>query len=138
MNEWGVSEVVGEMLMIGLVLMVVAVFSSTLSSFLPVERSPSITVMVTNDTLGNITFWHKGGDWVKVSDLKVIVKNSSTTLYFPDSGGGSPPVTNPPMTIFEVGSGIRVHLDKLEGNESVKMGTSRTVLFSGTLGDVGQ
>ena len=59
-----VSEVVGEMLMIALVIVLISVFSAALYNFLPTDRDPSINVMMTNDQQ-NITLWHKGGDWVK-------------------------------------------------------------------------
>ena len=73
-NSRAVSEVVGEMLMIGIVLILAAVFTSQLPNYLPSERSPSVTVMMSsNESAGTITLWHKGGDWVKVSTLKVIV-----------------------------------------------------------------
>ncbi len=71
-GDQAVSEVVGEMLMIGIVLILAAVFTSQLPNYLPSERSPSVTVMMSTDTFGDVTLWHKGGDWVKVSTLKVI------------------------------------------------------------------
>ena len=40
--ECGVSEVVGEMLMIALVIVLLSVFSATLLQFLPADRDPSI------------------------------------------------------------------------------------------------
>ena len=52
-----VSEVVGEMLMIGVVLILAAVFTSQLPNYLPSERSPSVTIMMSNDTSGDITLW---------------------------------------------------------------------------------
>ena len=74
-----VSEVVGEMLMIGIVLILVSVFSASLPNYLPSERSPTVTIMMSNDTGGNITLWHKGGDWVKTDVLRVIVSDTTST-----------------------------------------------------------
>ena len=59
-HEQAVSEVVGEMLMIGIVLILVSVFSASLPDYLPSERSPTVTILLSNDTLGNVTLWHKG------------------------------------------------------------------------------
>ena len=120
--------------MVGLVLLLVAVFSSTLSSFLPIERSPTVTIMVTNDTHGNIIFWHKGGDWVRVSDLKIIVTNSQTTHNYVHLSGDTRTVAVPDAMTFDTGSNLSVHLDGLEGNESVTLASPRAVLFSGHLG----
>ncbi|WP_062397618.1 type IV pilin N-terminal domain-containing protein [Methanogenium cariaci] len=59
-NEEAVSEVVGEMLMIALVLILVAIFSASMGNYLPHERDPSVTIMATaNDS--HIVLWHKGG-----------------------------------------------------------------------------
>src|SRR5208282_6235724 len=76
-NSRAVSGVVGEMLMIGIVLVLAAVFTAQLPNYLPSERSSTVTIMMSNDTSGNVTLWHKGGDWVKVNDLKVIVSNQT-------------------------------------------------------------
>ena len=133
-NGDAVSEVVGEMLMIALVIILVAVFSSSIWAFLPVERYPSVTVMVTNDTLGNVTFWHKGGDWVRVSDLKVRIASPDGTVRIPDGSAGSTLAVVPDKTTFDLGSSITVFAGPLNGNESVRLGTSRAVLFNGRLG----
>ena len=75
-----VSEVVGEMLMIGIVLILVAVFLASLSNHLPSERSPTVTIRMSNDTDGHITLWHKGGDWVKADTMRVIVSDENNTI----------------------------------------------------------
>lgn len=81
-----VSEVVGEMLMIGIVLILAAVFTSQLPNYLPSERSPTVTIMMNNDTFGNVFFWHKGGDWVKVSDLRVVISNQTYQATYTFTG----------------------------------------------------
>jgi len=52
------------MLMIALVVVLLSVFSAALYNFLPTDRDPSISIMMSNDRQ-NVTLWHKGGDWVK-------------------------------------------------------------------------
>jgi archaeal type IV pilus assembly protein PilA len=137
-NEGGVSEVVGEMLMIGLVVILIAVFSTTISSFLPAERYPSVTITLTNETPDTITLWHHGGDWVKNSDLRIIVSNSTAhateiTFRLNDNQHQFLPV--PQKTTFDLGSNITIAWGSdLAGNETVKLATSRAVIFSGQLG----
>jgi FlaG/FlaF family flagellin (archaellin) len=139
----GVSEVVGEMLMIGIVLILVAVFSSQLPNYLPSERSPSVTIMMSNDTLGNVTFWHKGGDWVKISTVKVIVSNQSAQDLFTSSSTDStgkfifvPDPREPNSSAFDLGGNITVETKKvlLDKNTSIVLTTDRSVLFSGKVG----
>ncbi len=129
-----VSEVVGEMLMIGIVLILVSVFSASLPNYLPSERSPTVTIMMSNDTGGNITLWHKGGDWVKTDVLKVIVSNTtSTTTYTLKSDPPFIPV--PDSQAFDLNDNITVNLGQLLiGNESVVLATDRAVIFSGIVG----
>lgn len=146
MDNHAVSEVVGEMLMLGMVILLIAVFSWTISAFVPVERSPTVTVILSNDTLGNITLWHKGGDWIPTSDLRVIVRtNSGGEEVFRAQDGDAPLVLVPMMpesqsnTSFGLGGNITVRWDaesngNLTPDTTVSLATSRIVVFSGTLG----
>ena len=140
--KWGdsaVSEVVGEMLMIGLVLMLAAVFTSQLPNYLPSERSPSVTIMMSNDTTGNITLWNKGGDWVKLSDIKVVVSDPFTKFYRVYSSQDSDFIFVPdPMELnsstFDLGGNITVNTGiggSFDQNTTVILSTERAVLFSG-------
>ena len=131
-----VSEVVGEMLMIGIVLILVAVFSASLASYLPSERSPTVTILLTNTTDGHITLWHKGGDWVKAGTMKVMVSDENNTLtkiYTPKS---DPPfIVVPDEEAFDLGDNLTVDWGgPLSGNESVTLATDRAVIFSGKIG----
>ncbi|MEN6444297.1 MAG: type IV pilin N-terminal domain-containing protein [Methanoregula sp.] len=134
-NGTAVSEVVGEMLMIGIVLILVSVFSASLPNYLPSERSPTVTIMMSNDTGGNITLWHKGGDWVKTDILKIIVsdKNDHMTTYTLKS---TPPFIPVPGTrAFDLDGNLTIIPGyPLDGNESVVLATDRAVIFSGTVG----
>ena len=132
-----VSEVVGEMLMIGVVLLLAAVFTSQLPNYMPSERSPTVTIMMSNDTGGNITLWHKGGDWVKLSTLKVIVSNRTNSSTFTAMGSSSFTFVNsaePSSSVFDLGGNITVSMNApLYGNEKVTLATDRAVLFSGVV-----
>ena len=134
-HSTAVSEVVGEMLMIGIVLILVAVFSASLSNYLPSERSPTVTILMSNDTAGNITLWHKGGDWIKTDVLKVIVTDTNgmtntTTLR------GTPPFFPVPDTqAFDLDGNITIiRGSPLIGDEQVVLATDRAVIFSGRIG----
>jgi archaeal type IV pilus assembly protein PilA len=125
----GVSEVVGEMLMIALVIVLLSVFSAALSNFLPSDRDPSINIMMSNDRQ-NITLWHKGGDWVKFEDLTVVIGNETNRTSITWRNGNLLIVPN--KTVFDLGSNITVHMPMyLEGNETVKLVTPHTVIFTG-------
>lgn len=134
-----VSEVVGEMLMIGIVLILAAVFTSQLPNYLPSERSPTVTIMMNNDTFGNVFFWHKGGDWVKVSDLRVVISNQTYQATYTFTGAPrftfvpDPAETNDNQT-FDLGGNITVSTGAtLNGDEKIVLATDRAVLFSGTV-----
>ncbi len=73
-NDEAVSSVVGEMIMITLVIILVALFATSAFSLVPGGREPSVDVAMVNKS-GDTTviFWHKGGDWVEGKDLTVIV-----------------------------------------------------------------
>jgi len=125
----GVSEVVGEMLMVALVIVLISVFSAILYNFLPTDRDPSINVMMTNDQQ-NITLWHKGGDWVKIQDLTVIIGNDTNRTSFSYRNGNL--ILIPNKTVFDLGSNITVQTRTFfEGNETVKLVTPRTVIYTG-------
>jgi archaeal type IV pilus assembly protein PilA len=125
----GVSEVVGEMLMIALVIILISVFSATLFNFLPTARDPSINIMMSNDNQ-SITLWHKGGDWVKIEDLTVIIGNETTRNSSTSRSGNL--ILVPNKTVFDLGSTITITIPHdLEGNETVKLVTPHTVIYSG-------
>jgi len=141
-NTGAVSEVVGEMLMIGIVLILVAVFSASLADYLPSERTPSVTIRMShNITDGTITLWHKGGDWVKAEDLNVLVRdNDSVTApvtRYTTRNGDHDFILVPDAQAFDLESNITVSRGQpLTGNESITLATDRAVLFSGTVGSV--
>jgi archaeal type IV pilus assembly protein PilA len=131
--EGGVSEVVGEMLMIGLVVVLLSVFAATLFNFIPAERDPSLSIMMSNDTRGNIVLWHKGGDWVRAEDLTVIVGNATTSTSFTNKTGAF--ILLPHKGTFDLGSNITVHMaDGLNGDETVKLVTPHAVIYAGRIG----
>ena len=125
MNDEAVSEVVGEMLMISLVLLLVGVFAVSLGNFLPTERAPTVTVMMVNTT-DNVTLYHKGGDWVRAADLEVVVSNHTSTQRYRSSKF----ILSPEKQVFDLGSSITVNWT-VAGDETVHLVTPRAVLFTG-------
>ena len=126
--ESGVSEVVGEMLMIGLVIILIAVFSAIFFNLVPATREPGISVRISADGQ-DITLWHKGGDWVRTEDLTVITGNESYRFSFTNESDNF--VLVPEKPVFDLGSSITVHVGNIKGNETVRLVTPRTVLFTG-------
>lgn len=120
--------------MIALVVVLLSVFSAALYNFLPADRDPSISIMMTNDRQ-NITLWHKGGDWIRSEDLTVIIGNETDRTSF--SSGNRGLILVPDKTVFDLGSNITITMptnQPLEGDETVKLVTSRTVIYSGRVG----
>jgi FlaG/FlaF family flagellin (archaellin) len=131
-QESGVSEVVGEMLMIGLVILLIGVFAAALGNFLPTARDPSVTILMTTDTTnGTITLWHKGGDWVKKEDLTVVISYPNDTLQKISSSDSTRFVMVPDKTVFDLGSNITVNTGTLAGNETVSLVTPHVRIFTG-------
>jgi len=148
-NDTGVSEVVGEMLMIVLVVILLSVFSAALFNYLPADREPSISIMLTNDTQGNITLWHKGGDWIGAESLSVILMDETSRRNYRynqtfDNRKTQFMLAHPnrlQKKVFDLGSNISVvvppeiwNAPAIRSNMSVRLVTSRTVLYSGRIG----
>lgn len=131
-QEEGVSEVVGEMLMIGLAILLIAVFSSVLGNFLPSAHDPGVTVMITNDAEGNVTLWHKGGDWVKVEELTVIIGNDTSRLSVSQHDPRF--LLVPKKNVFDLGSNITIITGtSFSSDETVSLVTPRAKIYSGTV-----
>ncbi|WP_067050661.1 type IV pilin [Methanofollis ethanolicus] len=136
LDESAVSPVIGEMLMIVLALLLVSLFSLTLLDFLPSERSPWVDITM-NNSCENVTLWHKGGDWIKRSDLQVVIIKDKRTYSIPSSDdsfklvdlNGNPSDSNS----FDIGDRINVQPGDItfKGGEIVRLVSKRGVVFSG-------
>ena len=72
----------------------------------------------------------RGGDWVKFEDLTVIVGNETKHSSFSRKNGDL--ILVPDKIVFDLGSNITVRMPAyLEGDETVKMVTPHTVIYSG-------
>jgi len=72
MREDAVSAVLSEVLMIALDLILVPVVTISLMNQLPEERVPTVTIRMGPLIGDEVIFYHKGGDWIKKSDIKII------------------------------------------------------------------
>ena len=130
-NDSGASEVVGEMLMIGLAVILISVFASVLGNFLPSAHDPSVTILMTSDR-ENVTLWHKGGDWVKAEDLTVIIGNDTTRRSYSQKNAQFRMM--PEKEVFDLGSNITIITGtSFTGDETVSLVTPRARIFSGAV-----
>ena len=128
LDESAVSPVIGEMLMIVLALLLVSLFSVTLLGLLPSERSDSVDIMM-NNSCDDVTLWHKGGDWIKKSDLRIIIiKEKQTTTIVPSDSSFILESDS-----FDIGDRIVIRPGSLVfgGGEIVRLVSGRSVIFSG-------
>lgn len=129
-GEGAVSEVVGEMLMLALVLILLSVFAASIGNYLPDERTPSVSIKVSNTT-ETITFWHKGGDWMEKADITVIITKNTTVEHF-TARDDDAFALSPDRSVFDLGSTITVNYS-VTGGEEMRLVTPRAVVFSGRL-----
>lgn len=81
MDEQGVSEIIGEMLLLALVLIIVAVLSSNVLGILPsFESTPYAKFFGIRDGSGNITIFHEGGDAISLENLKIVIFSESKQI----------------------------------------------------------
>jgi hypothetical protein len=75
-----VSEIIGEMLKLSIVVMLVSVLSISVYSYLPDERIPYAEIIY-QSTDGNITLIHAGGDTLLSSDITIVILNETGYAY---------------------------------------------------------
>ncbi|MDH7491833.1 MAG: type IV pilin N-terminal domain-containing protein [Methanolinea sp.] len=127
-----VSEIVGEMMMITIVLILVAVFAANVGSLLPPPRDPTVTILMdrqkVNDTAMNITLYHKGGDWIEKDDITIMVTDGETITKY---GARLPPefFLSPDNNVFDLGSSITITNIPVS-RVKISMVTPRKVIFS--------
>lgn len=143
-GEEAVSPVVGEMLVLTMVLILAAVFSSSLSGFIPRDRPESVDLAIYDYDYDpscegtNLTIWHKGGDPVRLSDIRVIFSNGTVTkivnfeILDDEHGCSNMPINGDP-TIHVLLPGYNVKVDPKEdvSGWSVRIATADAVIFRG-------
>ncbi|NMA88417.1 MAG: type IV pilin [Methanoculleus bourgensis] len=142
LDESAVSPVIGEMLMIVLALLLVSLFSMTLLDFLPSERSPWVDIKM-NNSGEDVRLWHQGGDWIKRSDLQVVIIRNKQTYTIRSSDDAfelrdlNDKLSN--SNSFDLGDRIVVQPAikfpgfTFDGGETVRLVSKRSVVFSGVI-----
>jgi FlaG/FlaF family flagellin (archaellin) len=125
MNDDAVSPVVGEMLMLSLVLILVSVMAVSAFNLIPGDREPQVSVIMAHSS-DSISLYHKGGDWIQVSELSVRVRNQTQDMLFRKDTF----ILDPDTQTFDLGANLTV-TTPLAGDEEVLLFTHRAVIFSG-------
>ncbi|HJJ39162.1 MAG TPA: type IV pilin N-terminal domain-containing protein [Methanocorpusculum sp.] len=146
----GVSSVVGEMLLLSIGVILVAVFAVSLISLLPGDRDDHVDVaMNPNTTTGIIEFYHKGGDAISNSSLRVQVygvddnnvinvtprsltnvtldgKDTFLKLFVQNSSKGN-------SSVFDIGCVLTVNVTNLTAGDQVRLMTEKTIIYTGVV-----
>jgi FlaG/FlaF family flagellin (archaellin) len=85
----GVSELIGGILMIVLVVAAVAIIGIFLFSQQPPQKVPNINFMTGTDTSGNLYLYHNGGDSLKKGDFAVVIDGQAPRTDFTISDGST-------------------------------------------------
>lgn len=128
-NDDGVTSVVGEMLIIGLVVILVSLFAVSAFNLLPDGRESTAVVTMTYDSgTQNLSFYHKGGDWVKGNELIVrinSIEENITAVNLKDWQEN-------PADVFDLGGCYTVQLEKpLVAGSEVRLVAGTSVIYSG-------
>ncbi|MGB4049420.1 MAG: type IV pilin N-terminal domain-containing protein [Candidatus Methanoculleus thermohydrogenotrophicum] len=133
-HDDAVSSVVGEMIMIVLVIILVALFATSAFSLVPGGREASVDVVMKNESEDTmVVFWHKGGDWVEKKDLTVLVINKSGNRkeYRPE---GVFDHQDNSVEAFDLGGYLNVTIDPSLGEgDIVRLVTPKNVIYSGVV-----
>jgi FlaG/FlaF family flagellin (archaellin) len=133
-DDNALSPVIGEMMMIALAVLLVSIFSVTLLGLLPAERGDSIDILKEpyDSASQTLQLWHKGGDWVKKSDLKVVtIRDDHTTETIGLSDD------NLEGNSFDLGDNITIKSadfnDGLENGDIIRLISDKNVIYSGII-----
>lgn len=91
-SENGVSEVIGAVLLISLVILGVGMIAVFMFSQPPPQQIPSLNAIIWNDT-NNIYLRHDGGDILYSKDVKIYVNGTDMTSSFTLSSAPTQPWT---------------------------------------------
>jgi FlaG/FlaF family flagellin (archaellin) len=82
MNDIGVSDVVGSMMMLTITIIMTAIIASAIFGMRPPADVPqiSITIQENESSISNIDLIHMGGEPVRVSDLKFLSENGEINV----------------------------------------------------------
>ncbi|MDO9324723.1 MAG: type IV pilin N-terminal domain-containing protein [Methanoregula sp.] len=133
-NTAGVSEIIGAVLLISIVVAAVALIGIFLFSQQTPEKIPNINFMTGTDNSGNLYLYHNGGDSLKKGEFAVKIDGNLTPYELSDgtwSLGESLTFKNVPPGVHSVA----IIYNGTSGAESavLRSGSSSSSVFSGTI-----
>jgi len=133
MRDKGISEVVGEMLLLSLVVTLVAILSANVFGLLPsFEDVPYASFVGMNGS--NFTIIHEGGDSISLGELRIIIDNGSviqcdfngSDLYCNNVKVGS--LSDNDNDRWDFGECLTIYKDKVNGKVKITIAHERQVL----------
>lgn len=124
-----VSELVGEMLMLTIVLIMMAVFASSASDVLPPARDPSVTILQVQPG-SQVELYHKGGDAIPWSELRIMVDGVDKKENCGLNGLAAPA---DPYELLDLGGYIYIPTSVAGTGSHIKLATPRAVIWTGVV-----
>lgn len=125
-TESAVSPVMSEMLLIALVLILVPTATISMIQQIPEERVPTVTIKMTPmNSSGYVSFYHKGGDWMRKEEIKIF-RNGKPTIDFGYSSRNATP-------IFDLGDSITIK--NVGVGDHISLVAKNAVIFQGVAND---
>ncbi|MCA1916918.1 type IV pilin N-terminal domain-containing protein [Methanospirillum hungatei] len=115
-EEPAVSAVLSEVLMISLVLILVPIVTISLMNQLPEDRVPTVNIKMSPITNNNVTFYHKGGDWIKFTDIRILQNGRQISFMYD-------------KPVFDLGDHITV--SGVIQNARIDFVAKNSIIFSG-------
>ena len=130
----GVSSVVGEMLLLAIGVILVAVFAASLTGLLPGDRDDHVDVAMKPDVSSNtLTFYHKGGDAIAKDELRVLVYPENDVNPRISSISDLKDSTGIDTQVFNLGCVLTVLVPELASNDQVRLMTDNTIIYTGVV-----
>ena len=130
----GVSSVVGEMLLLAIGVILVAVFAASLTGLLPGDRDDHVDVAMKPDVPGHtLTFYHKGGDAIAKDELRVLVYPENSVNPRACTISSLEDSNDVPTEIFNLGCVLRVDVTALASKDQVRLMTDNTIIYTGVV-----
>ena len=129
-----VSSVVGEMLLLAIGVILVAVFATSLMGLLPSDRDDHVDAAMDSDVLNHtIMFYHKGGDAIAKEELRVMVYPEGNII--PRDCSISPLIDSKgdETTVFNLGCVLKVSVPDLAPKDQVRLATDNTIIYTGVV-----
>lgn len=117
MREDAVSPVIGESLMIMLVLILVPIVTISLMNQLPEDRVQTVNIKMSPIIGDEVTFYHKGGDWVKADSIKITRNGEHIEFSYKDP-------------VFDLGDCLTTD-NVIQNGDKIAFVVKNAVIFSG-------